>query len=206
MGAWYDRGHIEEEVFERKHYPENQISWGTKVIYNNRNLEETTGGEDVKIAVLDTGTDIEHPDVSKNIGQCVDFTRTSITTNTCDDKNGHGTYVSGIISANGAEDGLGIFGVAPESQIWAYKVCNKDGFCWADDVAKAIIYAVEEEANIITLGFGNEGDFLVSGAIDFAQENNVLLIASAGNNGPEEGTQRRNLFTVNYLLTIQELV
>ncbi len=168
--------------------PTSQINWGTKLIYGSSGVENVNEGEGVRVALLDTGVDKNHPDISNRITQCVDFTRSSITTDTCEDKNGHGTYAAGIIAADGGESGSGMFGIAPESEIWAYKVCNQDGFCWADDVAKALDYAIKENADIANLNFGGAKGFLIEKVLINNTDKNTLLISSAGNRGPEMGT------------------
>jgi len=175
-----------ETKVDRENRPDNTISWGTKVVYGNLDLATTTGGEGVTVAVLDTGIKRDHLDLAERVSGCVDFTRSSIIKNTCDDKNGHGTHVAGIIAADGGSDKEGIWGVAPETGIFVYKVCRKDGSCWADDVAAAISYATENEVDILSMSFGGENESpLVKNAIAGAAENNILMVSSVGNNGPD---------------------
>ena len=169
--------------------PVDYISWGVKAIYGDSLLESTSGGLGVNVAVLDTGI-IKHPDIEKNIVDCKDFsTNKPIVDGKCEDKNGHGTHVAGIIAANGGTDGKGIYGVAPEASLYAYKVCSNNGSCWADDVAVAIKTATDKGANIINLSLGSDlpSDLIIN-AISYAVSKDVLVIAAAGNDGPDSGS------------------
>ena len=126
--------------------PTEQVTWGVKMIYDDPTLTKTSGGSDIKVAVLDTGVATNHPDLQRRVVQCKDFTvaRFSVIDSKCDDKNGHGTYVAGIIAADGGVNGEGIYGVAPDAEIYAYKVCDVGGMCYADDVATAIRTAADQ--------------------------------------------------------------
>jgi subtilisin len=167
--------------------PLNHIPWGVKMIYNDPFLEKTSGGSGVNVAVLDTGVFKNHPDLKNSIKDCKDFSnpKVSLIDGKCEDKNGHGTHVIGIIAANGGDDGLGIYGIAPLANIYAYKVCSANGLCWADDVALAIKTAVDNGANIINLSLGSDNQSpLIHNAIVYANQKKVLVVAAAGNDGP----------------------
>lgn len=167
--------------------PSEQITWGLKTIYDNSDLTATSGGEDVKVAVLDTGVDVSHPDLRSRITACKDFShpKSPVVNDKCEDRNGHGTHVAGIIAADAGSDLLGIFGVAPGAGIFAYKTCDLNGSCLADDVAVAIRLAADEGAQVINMSFGSDKDIsLVSDAVSYAYSKGVLLVAAAGNDGP----------------------
>lgn len=172
--------------------PSDQIPWGIEAIYNNDpDLKYTSGGASVSVAVLDTGITMTHPDLKNRVGECKDFTgvKLPITNGKCDDKNGHGTHVAGIIAADGGSDGKGIYGVASEVKLFAYKVCGTNGSCWSDDIATAIMTATDEGANIINMSLGSDAeDSLIKDAISYAVNKNVLIVAAAGNDGPDIGS------------------
>jgi subtilisin len=145
----------------RSSTPSTQLPWGIKAIYNNEpTLVKTSGGAGVNVAVLDTGIYREHLDLKNRIAQCKDFTtvKPAVTDGKCDDKNGHGTHVAGTIAADGGADGKGIYGVAPEANLFAYKVCGANGSCWSDDIADAIRMAADKGANIISISLGSDGE------------------------------------------------
>jgi subtilisin len=141
--------------------------------------------------VLDTGVLKSHADLVNRIADCKDFTmpKVSVVNGKCEDRNGHGTHVAGIIAADGGKDNAGIFGVAPEAKLFTYKVCDQNGSCWADDVAVAIHAAVDGGAEIINLSFGADIlSPLLEEAINYAADHKVLIVAAAGNDGPYPGS------------------
>jgi len=167
--------------------PVNQIGWGVQTIYGST-LKNTlpSGGKGINIAVLDTGALIGHSDIKGQVVACSDFTGVfGFVENSCEDNNGHGTLVAGVIAGNSGADGKGIYGVAPESNLMIYKVCSDEGTCFSDDVSVGIRYAVDSGANIILLSLGSDsGSSLISDAISYAVSKKVMVIAAAGNDGP----------------------
>ncbi|MGB6408779.1 MAG: S8 family serine peptidase, partial [Planococcus donghaensis] len=166
--------------------------WGIKAIYNNSNLTQTSGGAGINIAVLDTGVNVNHADLANNVEQCKDFTLTSsITNGTCTDRQGHGTHVAGSALANGNG---GLYGVAPQADLWAYKVLGDNGSGSSDDIATAIRHVADQASALNTkvvinmsLGSPTESS-LITSAVDYAYNKGVLVIAAAGNSGPYQGS------------------
>lgn len=169
--------------------PTEQAPWGIKTIYNDSFMSKSSGGLGVNVAILDTGILKTHPDLKNRIKACKDLSGAIFVDGKCDDKNGHGTHVAGIIAADGGSDGLGIYGMAPEADIFAYKVCSNNGTCWADDIAVALKMAVDDGANIINMSLGSDNPSqLIIDATDYAVSKNVLVVAAAGNDGPYVGS------------------
>ena len=171
--------------------PSDQTPWGLEVIYNDVDLINSSGGAGINVAVLDTGVNSTHPDLASRIAQCKDFTnpKVSIIDGKCDDKNGHGTHVAGIIAADGGSDGKGIFGVAPEAKLFVYKVCTNSGSCYADDISVALRLAADQGAHVINMSFGSDQESsIIKNAIEYAASSGVLLVAAAGNDGPFDGS------------------
>ncbi|MBI2670008.1 MAG: S8 family serine peptidase [Candidatus Yanofskybacteria bacterium] len=170
-----------------RYLPSDQTPWGIEKIYNDSLITSTFGGADANVAVLDTGVNVSHPDLAERIVQCKDFTnsRFPIIDGKCDDRNGHGTHVAGIIAANAGADGRGIYGVAPQANIFAYKVCGTNGSCYADDIAVALRLAADQGANVVNMSFGSDQESsLIRDAVNYASFKGVLLVAAAGNDGP----------------------
>jgi len=162
-----------------------QVWYGVKQVYNNFSITSTSGGAGVNVAVLDTGA-AQHLDLKSNIKLCLDATGNGIK-NGCSDRDGHGTHVAGIIAANAGLDKKGIYGVAPQANLWIYKVCGT--YCWSDDVARAINDATNKGTNIISMSFGGTGLAAdEKAALDYAYDHGVLLVAAAGNAGPAYST------------------
>ncbi len=166
--------------------PTDQTPWGIEAIYDDPLISVTSGGDNVTVAVLDTGVAVDHPDLKNRISICRDTTSVrGIVDGKCTDRNGHGTHVAGIIAADAGADGKGIYGVAPAARIAAYKVCQDNGSCFADDIAAGIIDAADQNLQIINMSFGSDAEIpLIASAIRYAQSKDVLMIAAAGNDGP----------------------
>jgi len=163
----------------RSCYPDYQNPWGIEKVNGG------SGGTGVNVAVLDTGVKIDHLDLS--VGLCKDATKRGIKDG-CNDTVGHGTHVAGTIAANGGSDGKGIFGVAPEANLWAIKVCGPSG-CWTDDIAAGIEYVSDKGVNVINLSLGgNTESSLIRDAIDYASGSGILVVAASGNDGPTLGS------------------
>jgi subtilisin len=171
--------------------PSDRTPWGMQAIYNDANITSTSGGAGIKIAVLDTGVYINHYDLVGSGEQCKDFTQSgsSLVNGSCTDRNGHGTHVAGTALAHGASDGLGIYGVAPQAKLWAYKVLTDSGSGYSDDIAGAIRHAADEAVRtgskvIISMSLGSSGkDSLIASAVDYAYSKGTLVVAAAGNDG-----------------------
>lgn len=176
--------------------PTDSTPWGIEAIYNDQTITKTSGGSGVVVAVLDTGTMKTHVDLENRVQQCKDFSNLffSLVNNSCNDINGHGTHVAGTVLADGGDSGTGIYGVAPEATLWSYKVLGDLGFGFSDDIAGAIRHATDESKRlgvhlIISMSLGSEGkDDLIADAVKYANDNGVLVVAAAGNSGPDENT------------------
>jgi subtilisin len=167
--------------------PSSSVPWGVRAMLGNDTIASTSGGLGVTVALLDTGIDREHPDLQSRIDGCFDVIDSAkgFVDGVCDDLNGHGTHMAGIIAADGGSDGVGLFGFAPQASISVYRVCNGAGNCYSDDIAVAMRAAVDNGAQIIVVGFGGEGvSSFIDDAVAYAQEKDVLIIAAAGNDGP----------------------
>jgi subtilisin len=176
--------------------PSDQTPWGIQAIYNDSAITRTSGGNGIKVAVLDTGVFTNHIDLAGSAEQCKDFTQTSssLVNGTCTDRNGHGTHVAGTALAHGGSDGLGVYGVAPEAELWAYKVLTDSGSGYSDDIANAIRHAADEKTRtgakvIISMSLGSSAkDTLIANAVTYAYGKGVLVIAAAGNSGSAANT------------------
>ena len=134
----------------------------------------------VTVAVIDSGICEEHVDLRGRILTGYDFVDDDFTPQ---DEFGHGCAVSGIIAAN-ADNGLGMAGIAPNAYILPLRVLNRQGIGLYSDVAAAIIYAVDNGAQIINLSLGGTNrSSMLQGAIDYAISRGVTVVAAAGNTG-----------------------
>ncbi|MGB0757151.1 MAG: S8 family serine peptidase [Patescibacteria group bacterium] len=184
--------------------------WYLPHIKAPRAWEYTQGSYDIVVAVLDTGVDINHPDLRDNIWvntseipyDQIDNDRNGYTDdfygwNFLENNNNvipdvadaefsaaqHGTIIAGVIGARGA-NGVGVAGMAWQIKIMPIKVLNNQGNGDASQVARAIDYAVAQGADIINLSFvGSDYSFDLEQAITRAYNQGVVLVAASGNEG-----------------------
>lgn len=143
--------------------------------------EETTGTEEIIIAVLDTGIDFEHPDIDdKVLPDGYDFVNNDPDPT---DDHGHGTHVAGIAAAE-TDNSEGIAGVAWNCKILPIKILDDTGWGDVDWEIQGIIWAIEQGADVINLSLGGDMPSQAEReAIMDAYENDVVVVASAGNDG-----------------------
>ena len=117
----------------------------------------STGSSSVKVAVIDTGIDYTHPDLGANYAGGYDFVTPDADPM---DDHGHGTHVSGTVAAamnnltgSPAEE-EGAVGIAPQSRVLAYKVCDANGGCDDFAIQQAIARAIADGANVINMSLG----------------------------------------------------
>ena len=159
--------------------------WGPRRIEANSAWDTQVGNSSVLVAVLDTGIDWDHPDLAANY-VALGYDWVNNDTNPMDD-HGHGTHCAGIIAAV-LNNSIGIAGLA-QIQIMAEKVLDQYGIGYTDDVAKAIVHAVGQGADIISMSFGGDSPCsLAHQALKYAYDHGVLLVAAAGN----EETNRKH--------------
>ncbi|PYQ12951.1 MAG: hypothetical protein DMF80_16355 [Acidobacteria bacterium] len=136
------------------------------------------GGLGVKVAVIDTGIDCTHPDLTPGCMYGANF----ISTAPPFDDYGHGTHVAGIIGAR--DNGLGFIGVAPEVQLYAVKVLNSVGSGSWSTVAAGIDWAVTNHMQVINMSLGGTSySQAVADAVAAAKAAGILVVSAAGNRG-----------------------
>lgn len=187
----------------------------------------TTGVREVLVAVIDTGIELDHPDLQPNlwINRAEDLNnnqqRDAADFNDIDDDGngfvddvigwdftdapnlpdgddylerdndpsdrfGHGTAIAGIIGAV-ADNRIGIAGLAPNCRLMVLRAGNGRGFLEEDDVASALVYAVQNGARVINLSFGDViTSPLLRDVIRYAHRSGAVLVAASGNSGTEE--------------------
>ncbi|MFI7386318.1 S8 family peptidase [Streptomyces sp. NPDC049813] len=143
-------------------------------------------GDDTVIAVVDSGVDLDHPDLKDRLVRgydVVDGDRTP------QDGYGHGTHVAGIAAAD-TDNGTGIAGGAPGAKIMPVRVLGQDGSGTNADITRGIVWAADHGADVINLSLG-EGPLLsnllqggiLNKAIQHAHDKGAVVVAAAGNDG-----------------------
>lgn len=153
------------------------LQWGPQKIHADYAWNTTTGDPSVLVAVIDTGVDYSHGDLSSNyVALGYDWVNKD---NDPMDDNGHGTHVAGIVAAV-MNNKAGIAGVA-QVKIMAEKGLDAGGWGTEDDLAKAIIHAVDQGADILSNSWGGPESDLIHDAIKYAYNKGTLIVAAAGN-------------------------
>lgn len=156
-----------------------QQNWGLELL-SVPSVWHFTKGAGIKVAVLDTGVEQDHPDLEPNIIEAVDFTASSSGPR---DTDGHGTHVAGIIAARA--NGFGVIGVAPEAELYCAKVVD-NGFSQVKWIIDALDWAIKQKVDIISMSlrmisYNKEFHDKIKEAIN---KHNIFVICASGDNGP----------------------
>ncbi|MBZ9635020.1 S8 family peptidase [Clostridium sp. FP1] len=149
---------------------------------NTANTTKYTG-KGVKIAILDSGIDINHADLKGKIIGGYDFVENKPIYMDGDDRRGHGTHVAGIAAANGE-----MKGIASEASLLIYRVVTKDKEQHYKNIVEAMKKAVQDGAQVINIS-SRVDSYTPGDALDIeikkAKEQGIIVVKSNGNTGPE---------------------
>ncbi len=177
--------------------------------------DKTKGRREVVIAVVDTGIDLEHPDLKENLW--VNEAEANGKPGVDDDNNGyvddihgydfidqdstpedghsHGTHCAGTIGA--VHDSLGVAGVVKNATLMASKIFNADGRTTTAAIVEAITYSADNGAHVMSNSWGGGGaSQAIKGAIEYANSKGSIFVAAAGNNGTDN--DKRPHYPSNY--------
>ena len=147
-------------------------------------LHELATGRGVRIAIVDSGVQTEHPDLAGQVVAAENFVdgRPYVAER-------HGTAVAGIVGAL-ADNGIGIAGVAPQAKLLALRACwqqSLDTLCTSLGLAKALHFAVTHEAVVINLSLSGPKDRLLGQLVDAALSRGITVVAAADPALPDGG-------------------
>lgn len=194
------------------YYPEQ---WGLLKIGIEGYWDAEMGSSGVVVAILDTGIDLDHPDLVNrlwvNPGEIPDngidddgngyvddvygydfagdglFPLPGAEDSNPDDGNGHGTHVAGRVGAE-TDNLTGVAGIA-QIQLMAVKVMSSLGIGYSSDIIEGVIYAVDNGAKVINASLGGTSPSLAEYlAYEYAYQNNVFIAAASGNNGHQSNS------------------
>ncbi|WP_409251013.1 S8 family peptidase [Bacillus sp. SCS-153A] len=175
----------------------DSLQWDIKQVTNNGESWKLPGGtgkpvsgDDIVVAVIDTGIDYNHPDLKENYAYGKSFVPGYPDAM---DENSHGTHVAGSIAAKGRTMGIG-----PDLKVAAYRVFGPSGGASTAHIAAALMTAADDNVDVVNMSLGGYdwfqdpdyatkeivADVLVfNRAIQYAIKNGVTVVGSAGNNG-----------------------
>lgn len=170
-----------KEVIPSSAFGTDYIDWGLKTVGAEVAWTKTKGNG-IKVAVLDTGIDTDHPDLAQNIKAYADFTGSKYGV---EDIQGHGTHVAGIIA--GSMNGRGMVGVAPEAELYVAKVLGDNGQGGFDSIMKGIRWAMEQKVDVISMSLGSASrpPESVHTVIKQAIAQGIIILAATGNENGE---------------------
>jgi len=161
------------------YYFVNSYQWALTTIQAPQAWDLTTGCSTISIAVLDTGVDTSHPDLSGKVVGNINYSSSG----TVSDVYGHGTHVAGIAAA-ATNNGQGVAGLGYDSTILNVKVMGDDGVGTYSAVAYGIVWAADHGARVINMSLGGtSSSSTLQDAVNYAWGKGVVLVAAAGNNG-----------------------
>lgn len=181
-----------EKIYVNKEYEflSETFTDSLDIDHINKNIDYT--GRGIKVAVLDTGIEEDHPFLKNKVVKSTSFVDNDPT-----DYNGHGTHIAGIIAGQNSQT----TGVSPDASLYNVKVLSDSGYGSSLSIAKGIYWAVdpngdgnsEDGADIISISIGSatkNPDSLINKAIDYAIGKGLVVVVASGNCGQGCGTFR----------------
>jgi serine protease len=162
---------------------EEAIPYGIDLV--KANLVDASKVSNRKVCIIDTGYDLGHPDLQESNVEGYDGSNTAGPWD--EDGNGHGTHVAGTIAALGGNK-KGVVGVVPSGMLNLYivRVFDDSGYwAWGSDLINAMYQCVEAKSNVINMSLGSPYPSQTEAIAtkDMFEEQGILLIAAAGNDG-----------------------
>jgi len=159
--------------------------WNLPAIGTEDGWAVTRGSKKIKIAVVDTGVDLDHPDLKGRLQKGYNIVANN---DNPDDDNGHGTHVAGIIASD-TNNKKGVAGITWYNPIIPVKVMDSKGQGGSFNIAKGVRWAADHGADVINLSLGNyQSCEVMNDAVEYALKKNVVVVASAGNDNTNQPT------------------
>jgi len=157
--------------------PSEVLPWGVNRIDADL-VWGTTTGDPIKVAIVDTGIDVKHPDLIDNLKGGVSAVGY---TSSYNDDNGHGTHVAGIAAA--IDNEIGVIGVGPKIDLYAVKVLNRRGSGYLSDVIEGLDWAISNGMQVVNMSLGTASNVLLfQEAVQRVNAAGIVQVAAAGNN------------------------
>ncbi len=164
----------------------------------------TNGSTLTRVAwIVDTGIDLDHPDLNVNTSRSRTFVRTGRDSRTADDFNGHGTHVAGTIAAK--NNSIGVVGVAAGATVIAVKVLNSSGSGYVSDIVSGLDYVAQNGSSndVVNLSLGGGASTTLDNAVIGCANAGLIVCIAAGNSSAYAGNYSparvngTNIYTVS---------
>lgn len=171
--------YVREDVYGLSPNDAQFLGWEIKK-FNIEQQWKISEGEGVKIAVIDTGCDLDHVDIKNNLLEGKNFVEKN---KDPIDRCGHGTHCAGTIAAE--NNGLGMVGIAPRAKVIPIKALNDNGQGDINNIVNAIKWSSDIGADIISMSLGSKQSLpILENAINYAVSKGCIMFCAAGNDGP----------------------
>lgn len=166
----------------RQQAAKQRTTWNVARVLGNR--PRPNNGRKIRVGVIDTGIDLNHPDLAANIKGGANIVTPS---NRPQDDNGHGTHVAGIIGA--VNNQTGVVGVAPAVSLYAIKVLNEKGSGTLTTLIKGIEWAIRNNMDILNISISGGSSLppMLAQVVQSATDRGILIVGAAGNSGNLSG-------------------
>ncbi len=160
--------------------PTETLPWGI----NRIDAEQVSGGGGtgtviIKVGIVDTGIDRNHPDLAANLAGGINIISP---TKTYEDDNGHGTHVAGTVAA--VDNEIGVIGVAPHVAIYAVKVLDRRGSGYLSDIISGLQWCVNNGIDVVNMSLSATTDVQsFHDAVTAAYNAGIVMVCAAGNSG-----------------------
>lgn len=154
------------------------VTWNVRKVWKGK--PDPRAGAGVRVGVVDTGINLNHPDLRKNIKGGINIVEPKRPPH---DGNGHGTHIAGIIASR--NNSFGVIGVAPSASLYAIKVLSDKGVGSITTLVRGIDWGIDNGMHVLNLslsgGSRNNVPAALARAIKVANRRGVLVVAAAGN-------------------------
>jgi len=162
-----------------KPQPLEVLPWGIDKIDAELVWPSGNTADPVKMAIIDTGIDVKHPDLTANLKGGVS---TVGYTTSYNDDNGHGTHVAGIVGA--VDNEIGVIGAGPAIDLYAVKVLDRRGSGYLSDVIEGLDWVIAHGMQVVNMSLGTSADVLsFREAVQRVNSAGIVQVAAAGNSG-----------------------
>ncbi|WP_363465184.1 S8 family peptidase [Halogeometricum borinquense] len=159
------------------------LPWGCTKVKADTTIRAGKTGAGSDVAVLDTGIESTHPDLTQTLGEGYAVVDSDRGEEPWNDDHTHGTHCAGTIAA--VNNGQGVVGVAPGVTLHAIKALNGNGSGTGGDIAEGIRWAADQGYDVLSMSIGaTSPSSVIEDAVKYAYDKGVLLVAAAGNEGP----------------------